>query len=125
MSIPRRSPRQADFNRNSGKSPRHSVQDDVEHQKKADHIVDTVLQRLDLDHDGRVTPEELERVGLNGLPNFNDLGAEGHHYDVESGEFRSTGVVLFPILILPIEFFLHHEGESHNYSSASVIHGAA
>lgn len=32
-----------------------------------------------------ITPEELEKVGLAGLPNFDGLGAEGHHYDVESG----------------------------------------
>ncbi|TFK42024.1 precursor to secretory protein Ssp120 [Crucibulum laeve] len=70
--------------------------DDVEHQKKADHIVDAVLQRLDLNHDGKVTPEELEKVGLDGLPNFDDIGAEGHHYDVES------------------EFFLHHEEQFHS-----------
>lgn len=62
------------------------LQDEVAHQKKADHIVDTVLRLLDLDHDGRVSPEELEKVGLDGLPNFDDLGAEGHHYDVESGK---------------------------------------
>jgi len=70
--------------------------DEVEHQKKADHIVNSVLQLLDLDGDGRVSPEELEKVGLDGLPNFNDLGAEGHHYDVES------------------EFFLHHEEQYHS-----------
>jgi hypothetical protein len=39
-----------------------------------------------LDGDGRITAEELEKVGLDGLPNFDGLGAEGHHYDVESGE---------------------------------------
>ncbi|KAG6874375.1 hypothetical protein C0995_015111 [Termitomyces sp. Mi166 len=72
------------------------IQDEVAHQKKADHIVDTVLRVLDLDHDGRVSPEELEKVGLDGLPNFDDLGAEGHHYDVES------------------EFFLHHEEQFHS-----------
>ena len=67
---------------------RACTQDEIEHQKKADHIVDTVLQRLDLDRDGRVSPEELETVGLDGLPNFHNLGAEGHHYDVESGESK-------------------------------------
>ena len=63
----------------------HAIQDDVEHQKKADHIVDTVLQLLDKDNDGKITVDELKVVGLDGLPNFEDLGAEGHHYDVESG----------------------------------------
>lgn len=67
---------------------RHSEQDDAQHQEKAKYIVNTVLQRLDLNNDGQVTPEELEKVGLAGLPNFNDLGAEGHHYDVESGESK-------------------------------------
>ncbi|KAH9486439.1 putative calcium-binding protein [Psilocybe cubensis] len=70
--------------------------DDIEHQKKADHIVSVVLQKLDLNGDGLVSPEELEKVGLAGLPNFDGLGAEGHHYDVES------------------EFFLHHEEQFHS-----------
>jgi len=70
--------------------------DDAAHQQKADFIVDTVLRALDLDHDGRVSPEELEKVGLDGLPSFENLGAEGHHYDVES------------------EFFLHHEEQFHS-----------
>ena len=39
-----------------------------------------------MDGDGRITAEELEKVGLDGLPNFEGLGADGHHYDVESGE---------------------------------------
>lgn len=64
-----------------------SDKDEVEHQKKADHIVNTVLQAIDLDHDGVITADELERVGLDGLPNFENMGAEGHHYDVESGKF--------------------------------------
>ncbi|KAF9011152.1 hypothetical protein BDQ17DRAFT_1397080 [Cyathus striatus] len=70
--------------------------DDVEHQKKADKIVDSVLLRIDLNKDGKISPEELENIGLDGLPNFDDLGAEGHHYDVES------------------EFFLHHEEQFHS-----------
>ena len=44
-----------------------------------------VLDKIDKDHDGKITVEELEAVGLDGLPNFDSLGAEGHHYDVESG----------------------------------------
>ncbi|KAF8963956.1 precursor to secretory protein Ssp120 [Flammula alnicola] len=70
--------------------------DEIEHQQKADDIVKGVLQRLDLNGDGVITPEELEKVGLAGLPNFDQLGAEGHHYDVES------------------EFFLHHEEQFHS-----------
>lgn len=70
--------------------------DDEEHQKKADHIVTTVLKLLDKDNDGKIVVDEFKQVGLDGLPNFDDLGAEGHHYDVES------------------EFFLHHEEQFHN-----------
>jgi hypothetical protein len=70
--------------------------DDIEHQKKADKIVDSVLLRIDLNRDGKISPEELENIGLDGLPNFDDLGAEGHHYDIES------------------EFFLHHEEQFHS-----------
>ncbi|KAF8665328.1 hypothetical protein AX16_000347 [Volvariella volvacea WC 439] len=71
--------------------------DEIAHQQKADHIVNTVLSRIDLNKDGRITLDELEKVGLDGLPNFDEsLGAEGHHYDVES------------------EFFLHHEEQFHN-----------
>jgi len=70
--------------------------DDEEHQKKADHIVSTVLGLVDSDKDGKISLDEFEVVGLDGLPNFDDLGAEGHHYDVES------------------EFFLHHEEIYHS-----------
>ncbi|KAJ6623059.1 precursor to secretory protein Ssp120 [Mycena sp. CBHHK59/15] len=70
--------------------------DDEEHQKKADHISGAVLNLLDKNRDGKVTPEEFEQVGLEGLPNFDFMGAEGHHYDIES------------------EFFLHHEEEFHS-----------
>ncbi|KAF8913193.1 hypothetical protein CPB84DRAFT_1760582 [Gymnopilus junonius] len=70
--------------------------DEIEHQEKAEHIVSTVLKRLDLNGDGLITADELEQVGLSGLPNFDEFGAEGHHYDVES------------------EFFLHHEEQFHS-----------
>lgn len=40
---------------------------------------------MDKDGDGKITMGELQAVGLEGLPNFEDLGAEGHHYDIESG----------------------------------------
>ncbi|KAF8510421.1 precursor to secretory protein Ssp120 [Hysterangium stoloniferum] len=69
--------------------------DDTAHKEKADIIVTTVLRKLDKNHDGKVSPEELEAGSLNSLPNFKELGAEGHHYDVES------------------EFFLHHEELYH------------
>lgn len=42
---------------------------------------------MDKDQDGKISPEEFEKVGVKGLPNFDDMGAEGHHYDVESGTF--------------------------------------
>lgn len=93
------------------------MQDEAQHQEKANHIVNTVLERLDLNHDGQVTPEELEKVGLGGLPNFHDLGAEGHHYDVESGEYRILQCILGSILITAVEFFLHHEGNLYNRKS--------
>jgi hypothetical protein len=70
--------------------------DEIEHQKKADQIVKSVLERIDLNKDGVIQPEELDQVGLGALPNFEELGAEGHHYDVES------------------EFFLHHEEKYHS-----------
>jgi hypothetical protein len=43
---------------------------------------------MDKDKDGKITVEEFEAVGYKGLPNFEDMGAEGHHYDVESGKFN-------------------------------------
>jgi hypothetical protein len=48
-------------------------------------IVDSVLNIIDRNKDGKISPEELEAIGLDGLPNFDQLGAFGHHYDVESG----------------------------------------
>lgn len=48
------------------------------------------MQLLDKDGDGKITVDELKVVGLDGLPNFEDLGAEGHHYDVESGASSSS-----------------------------------
>jgi len=70
--------------------------DEAEHQKKATHISNSVLLLLDKNRDDKVSPEEFEAVGLDGLPNFEGMGADGHHYDVES------------------EFFLHHEEEFHS-----------
>lgn len=70
--------------------------DEIEHQKKADHVVDTVLKALDKNGDGKISPEEFTSAGYQGLPTFDDIGVEGHHYDVES------------------EFFLHHEEQYHS-----------
>lgn len=47
-----------------------------------------MLDLVDTDKDGRISLEEFKSVGLDGLPNFDELGAEGHHYDVESGMYR-------------------------------------
>ena len=49
--------------------------------------MDTVLSLMDKNGDGKISVDELKALGLDGLPNFEDLGAEGHHYDVESGAF--------------------------------------
>nr|VWO94406.1 EF-hand domain-containing protein [Ganoderma boninense] len=70
--------------------------DEVEHKEKAEFVVKTVLKRLDKNGDGVITLDELEAVGLEGLPDFEVMGVEGHHYDVES------------------EFFLHHEEQFHS-----------
>lgn len=43
------------------------------------------MNALDKNKDDVVTMEEFESVGLAALPNFDNMGAEGHHYDVESG----------------------------------------
>ena len=80
--------------------------------KKAETIVNTVLDLVDKDKDGRVSLDEFKAVGLDGLPNFDELGAEGHHYDVESG-VHPFAMSLFSRTLNPPrfpEFFLHHEG---------------
>jgi len=51
-------------------------------------IVETVMDAVDKNRDGRITLSEFEAVGLDALPSFESLGAEGHHYDVESGAHR-------------------------------------
>jgi hypothetical protein len=43
---------------------------------------------MDKNKDGKIQLEEFENFGYKGLPNFDDMGAEGHHYDVESGTFN-------------------------------------
>ncbi|KAF8322338.1 uncharacterized protein EI90DRAFT_3292519, partial [Cantharellus anzutake] len=50
-----------------------------------------VLAKIDTNRDGVISLEEFEAAGLAALPDYSNLGAEGHHYDEES------------------EFFLHHE----------------
>ena len=56
---------------------------------------------MDKNNDGKIDMDELKALGLDGLPNFEDLGAEGHHYDVESGAYSPPF-----ICILPAELFL-------------------
>lgn len=51
-------------------------------------VVNAVLQVLDKNRDGYVDISELEKVGVGALPSFEHMGAEGHHYDVESGTFE-------------------------------------
>ncbi|KAG8980169.1 hypothetical protein FRB90_007784, partial [Tulasnella sp. 427] len=76
-------------------SQAHSKDKDA-HDSKAKQIVDGVLQRLDANGDGIISEAEFLAVGVEGLPDYSALGAEGHHYDTES------------------EFFLHHEEQFHN-----------
>lgn len=59
--------------------------DEEAHQKKADHIVNTVLGIMDKNKDGQISLDEFVASGVQALPSFEGLGAEGHHYDVESG----------------------------------------
>jgi len=51
------------------------------HRAKAQRIVREVLDRMDKNHDGVLSPEEFVAAGFSGLPDFSSLGAEGHHYD--------------------------------------------
>jgi hypothetical protein len=51
-----------------------------------------------LNKDGVIQPEELEQIGLSGLPNFEELGAEGHHYDVESGLLSHSRLLVSSLL---------------------------
>jgi hypothetical protein len=51
-------------------------------------VVDTVFDEIDKDKDGKITLSEFEAVGLDALPSFEELGVEGHHYDVESGAYQ-------------------------------------
>jgi hypothetical protein len=67
---------------------------------------------MDKDKDGKITLSEFEAAGLVALPSFEDLGAEGHHYDVESGAYQPPFRFSFTYH-LPTEFFLHHEGATH------------
>lgn len=87
------------------------AKDDEEHQQKAKLIVDTVFEAIDKDKDGKITMEEFEAAGLDALPNFENLGAEGHHYDVESGA-RTT------FLLLALSLTLFHQ---QSFSSTTKV----
>jgi nucleobindin len=50
---------------------------------------------MDKDKDGKISLSEFEAVGLDALPSFEELGAEGHHYDVESGARQ----LCFPLVL--------------------------
>ena len=54
-----------------------------------------MLNLVDKNKDGRISLEEFKAIGLDGLPNFDELGAEGHHYDVESGAYRFAMSLFF------------------------------
>lgn len=49
-------------------------------------VFKAVLRDMDKDNDEKITLEEFEAVGYDGLPDFSSVGIEGHHYDIESGE---------------------------------------
>jgi hypothetical protein len=42
---------------------------------------------MDKNNNGLIEQSEFEAAGWDGLQSFKELGADGHHYDVESGEF--------------------------------------
>ena len=42
---------------------------------------------MDKNKDGKIQLEEFLEKGVKALPSFEGLGAEGHHYDVESGKY--------------------------------------
>lgn len=61
--------------------------------------MNTVLEKLDKNKDGKISLDEFLAVGLDGLPNFDDLGAEGHHYDMESGALQMLRYYLITDMI--------------------------
>lgn len=80
--------------------------------------MNAVLQILDKNHDGYVDVLELEKVGVGALPSFEHMGAEGHHYDVESGTFEHIPSTSSRCWSSLPEFFLHHEG-THTQSTSA------
>lgn len=43
---------------------------------------------MDKNGNGLIEKSEFEAAGWEGLESFHELGAEGHHYDVESGRLK-------------------------------------
>jgi len=78
-------------------SPDEQVQ-----KQRAEAVVKAVLAKIDTDKNGFIDQKEFEAAGWPGLETFKDVGADGHHYDVES------------------EFFLHHEEVFHNTADTQV-----
>ena len=64
---------------------------------------------MDKDGDEMVSLEEFEAAGIEALPNFDDLGAHGHHYDVESGTFSNL-----------LKYITHLHDIAHRQSSSST-----
>ena len=44
---------------------------------------------MDKNNDGKISLDEFVAAGVHALPSFEGLGAEGHHYDVESGTYTT------------------------------------
>lgn len=71
-----------------------------------------MLAKIDSNVDGKISQEEFAAVGLGGLPNFDHMGAEGHHYDVES-EFCVSHIQRLNRILNDIPV-LHHEEQFHS-----------
>jgi hypothetical protein len=81
---------------------------------KAQQVAEAVLAAFDANKDGFITMAEFLDKGLDALPDFSSLGAEGHHYDVESGEYARHSFDCLVLIACTQEFFLHHEELFHN-----------
>lgn len=67
---------------------------------------------MDKNGNGLIEMAEFEAAGWEGLPLFKGLGADGHHYDVESGTLPNHSLKACTKLFS--EFFLHHEEVFHS-----------
>lgn len=47
---------------------------------------------MDKNNNGLIERSEFEAAGWEGLQSFRELGADGHHYDVESGQSKTPSV---------------------------------